>query len=1713
MSLEVEVGLRKGGDAAINKIAEAAGPYPSSNTSSPLPSVKGQNHTIPTPNRRQRRLQFGIDCADMVHFTHWEPGGEHLKHLVVKNVVMKTQKIKYKLPQTRYFSMEFPETQTLSAGMSWTIPITFRPVAKECYSDVIEFTTSFGKFYLPIKATLPEHVLDFPDSIDFSLCPVKEIAKKTFILKNIGELASTYDWEISKPFCITPQNGTLLPGQTCSMTIEFKPQNASVYTATAVCKFGDKSHWEQSAVTQSLTVYGIGKYSHIAIEGKVTQFDFGEVFVGRSVEKKFILENHSAVPANFQIKHAENDNEPYFAFSTQSGTVSSHRQMELSASVSISGMISTEYFNITTLSGNTLQIVCTGCGVGPKVVLNTNLINFNDVIANSTVIRPLYIQNQSPVPAFYQFLSEPKSTFKIDKPWGTINPNSSVALTITFCPNEPINYYRRVYCLVEHQDGLYLDIIGTCYNEKRRPSTFHPRMIENYRKRVDNGLWSFGPEHLEEMLKSGIIRSDGGTLSYSDPKYQPSLARVLDSPYPDGSIASEYFYENTGTNLAVTLMDTYVDFGSCSRYRIIDNQTIRITNNTNGKMSCVWQIPGEEESSETVFSVSPRTVDIQPKSVTEFRVTFRPKSDNSFYGAQLECFVYFKSMRNFRLVNEDSFTPPWCLTPTVAGNTFPPGEDTFIPKINFGASRLDFPSCHVDRSVYRTVRVSNTGDTPVKFSFLEGATGVSSNSALYGIGGGTPLATEGGAPFSVKPRTGILHKNESKLIVFRFSPGEERVYEQALKCFFNSTLGNSHDLHVRGVGHIPQILFENQNTLCFRPTCLGSRSSRVFTARNTSRISVDFDWRIPKQYSSFVSIEPTKGRLSPNSKQQLVCTFSPNIMKNWILRIPCYYSHDVEDAADEKDLMLKKRRVTLTVVGNAADSRLVAQPQIVDFGAILVNTISDREITLHNTADCDVFYSLAISKVVMPEQANEITEHEIYAKQLMAQEVNEIDVHDSSEIEILQTTDVLPARSKHSLKIRACIHEQTNQMFRLYYSPKVYSDEVESTNMRKSSSKSFLKESQGTPKIRYFLCEVRALGVNPIVEVTDIRSERLEKPLLWDLFSLDRFNSLLSSVQPSHRKAASSDYEEFPIDGGILPTESPETQSLNFNFGANPIGSKTNTFHLSLMNPGVVPVAWIFYFPNDLEVEVENWADPGDYTEEQIHTNLILDNALFTIAPKSGVLNPGDSAHVILTYRHEFAGIHTLPVIFKLKNGTSGTGKEVMIYFVGYTIPEDEKCLYFHSSHHRFQPVSIGSLDPPLQTYKLYNRGSLPLEYHIENSPLRQLRDIEHSFDVFSCLNPSGCIQPGGTVTVDWIFRPLEAKEYKVDIPISINGGKTHIVTFYGEGLPSLDTESDPDLLKDSIPTIQKLLIPRQLASISLERVNFGFIPIGSQSRQITVLRNDTDDMEISFMWKIPKNLERILFVSPETGRLEKGQSRVCKFTFYPIGNLRIYDFDIPCEITNETELSHFLAWKEEQSAARQDGRSISVEISASYQKKERSKLNRTKRAKPHSGSNDRSLSYSRFKKLPSISPPKTPNSALERAETNDGRASSLSSKVLEFSLLIKVVDDEQQFAADFSGPTSFFHPRKIFYIDDQTTSTLPDHLSFDVISGITLGLLDDIVQDLRPEVLSDLQSVPYFPQLLQNPRNGIITSIEGFEESLHSSAEGETEKKNKILG
>lgn len=88
-------------------------------------SRPGTTGSVPTAlTRAQRVRRFGVDCADeLVWGAGWEPGGEYTKQLVIKNVGTKVMKIKYQLPVSKYFSMAFPETINLTAGLSKTLQV------------------------------------------------------------------------------------------------------------------------------------------------------------------------------------------------------------------------------------------------------------------------------------------------------------------------------------------------------------------------------------------------------------------------------------------------------------------------------------------------------------------------------------------------------------------------------------------------------------------------------------------------------------------------------------------------------------------------------------------------------------------------------------------------------------------------------------------------------------------------------------------------------------------------------------------------------------------------------------------------------------------------------------------------------------------------------------------------------------------------------------------------------------------------------------------------------------------------------------------------------------------------------------------------------------------------------------------------------------------------------------------------------------------------------------------------------------------------------------------------------------------------------------------------------------------------------------------------------------------------------------------------------
>jgi cilia- and flagella-associated protein 65 len=123
-----------------------------------------------------------------------EPGGEYAKKLVIKNVAKNLQTIKYRLPDTKFFFMNFPEKIPLSAGMSFVVNIKFRPIEEEEYDDVVEFETPRGRFFIRIKATLRRMGFEACKAIDFGYCPVNETSSRDFEIRNTGELSLDFSW-------------------------------------------------------------------------------------------------------------------------------------------------------------------------------------------------------------------------------------------------------------------------------------------------------------------------------------------------------------------------------------------------------------------------------------------------------------------------------------------------------------------------------------------------------------------------------------------------------------------------------------------------------------------------------------------------------------------------------------------------------------------------------------------------------------------------------------------------------------------------------------------------------------------------------------------------------------------------------------------------------------------------------------------------------------------------------------------------------------------------------------------------------------------------------------------------------------------------------------------------------------------------------------------------------------------------------------------------------------------------------------------------------------------------------------------------------------------------------------------------------------------------------------------------------------------------------
>jgi hypothetical protein len=68
-------------------------------------------------------------------------------------------------------------------------------------------------------------------------------------------------------------------------------------------------------------------------------------------------------------------------------------------------------------------------------------------------------------------------------------------------------------------------------------------------------------------------------------------------------------------------------------------------------------------------------------------------------------------------------------------------------------------------------------------------------------------------------------------------------------------------------------------------------------------------------------------------------------------------------------------------------------------------------------------------------------------------------------------------------------------------------------------------------------------------------------------------------------------------------------------------------------------------------MELEWWAETGDYTAEELHQLKVSQNHLFTVEPRSGVLPPGARQVLRFAYEHSMPGTDRLPMLLKVDSG------------------------------------------------------------------------------------------------------------------------------------------------------------------------------------------------------------------------------------------------------------------------------------------------------------------------------------------------------------------------------------------------------------------------------------------------------------------------------
>ena len=234
-------------------------------------------------------LQADRACIQAVH----HPAARPPKHGVV--LVQFARRIKVVPPASPYFAVTANTApKKLARGMEAAFTITFTPDSEADFSWDLVVCTEREKFVVPIRARGARGRLTLPTEVAFGdACACKIAAQRSFLMRNTGRRATSFELAADAPFAVAPRAGSLAVGESLQCTFTFTPQRVGA-------AHGELRVMYETGDAASVPLYGGGADTDVQVAPSAVRFV--KTFVTKASQKAFRVTNNTAAPVRFALK-------------------------------------------------------------------------------------------------------------------------------------------------------------------------------------------------------------------------------------------------------------------------------------------------------------------------------------------------------------------------------------------------------------------------------------------------------------------------------------------------------------------------------------------------------------------------------------------------------------------------------------------------------------------------------------------------------------------------------------------------------------------------------------------------------------------------------------------------------------------------------------------------------------------------------------------------------------------------------------------------------------------------------------------------------------------------------------------------------------------------------------------------------------------------------------------------------------------------------------------------------------------------------------------------------------------------------------------------------------------------------------------------------------------------------------------------------------------